>query len=62
MGAMASKKASSVSPVSCWMAAASAGEVSGPVATMTLSQSRRRQAGDLAALDGDERMLGERAA
>ena len=39
MGAMASKKASSVSPVSCWMAADSAGEVSGPVATMTLSQS-----------------------
>ena len=36
---MASKKASSVSPVSCWMAAASAGEVSGPVAMMTLSQS-----------------------
>ena len=39
MGAMASKKASSVSPVSCWMAADSAGEVSGPVAMMTLSQS-----------------------
>ena len=36
---MASKKASSLSPVSCWMAAASAGEVSGPVAMMTLSQS-----------------------
>ena len=39
MGAMASKKASSVSPVSFWMAADSAGEVSGPVATMTLSHS-----------------------
>ena len=39
MGAMASKKASSPSPVSCWMAADSAGEVSGPVAMMTLSQS-----------------------
>ena len=39
MGAMASKKASSVSPVSVWMAADSAGEVSGPVATMTLSHS-----------------------
>src|SRR5262245_59883101 len=39
IGAMASKKASSVSPVRPWMAADSAGEVSGPVATMTLSQS-----------------------
>ena len=39
MGAMASKKASSVSPVSLAMAAESAGEVSGPVATMTLSHS-----------------------
>ncbi len=39
MGAMASKKASSVSPVSFWMAADSAGEVSGPVAMMTLSHS-----------------------
>ena len=36
---MASKKASSPSPVSCWMAADSAGEVSGPVAMMTLSHS-----------------------
>ena len=39
MGAMASKKASSVSPVRVWMAAESAGEVSGPVATMTLAHS-----------------------
>ena len=39
MGAMASKKANSVSPVSFWMAAESAGDVSGPVATMTLSHS-----------------------
>ena len=39
MGAMASKKASSLLPVSCWMAAESAGEVSGPVAMITLSHS-----------------------
>ena len=36
---MASKKASASSPVSARIASASAGEVSGPVATMTLSQS-----------------------
>ena len=36
---MASKKASESSPVSLAIASASAGEVSGPVATMTLSQS-----------------------
>ena len=36
---MASKKASASSPVSSRIASASAGEVSGPVATMTLSQS-----------------------
>ncbi len=36
---MASKKASSASPVSAWMARASAGEVRGPVATMTLSHA-----------------------
>ncbi len=59
MGAMASKKASSLSPVSCWMAAESAGEVSGPVAMMTLVPFGRRQAGDLAALDGDQRVLGQ---
>ena len=58
---MASKKASSVSPVSFWMAAASAGEVSGPVATMTLVPLGRRQAGDLAALDRDQRVLRELA-
>ena len=39
IGAMASKKASASSPVSLRMAAARAGEVSGPVAMMTLSQS-----------------------
>ena len=39
IGAMASKKASAVSPVSAAIASASAGEVSGPVATMTLSHS-----------------------
>ena len=39
IGAIASKKASASSPVSWRMASASAGEVSGPVATMTLSQS-----------------------
>ncbi len=38
------------------MAAESAGEVSGPVAMMTLVPLRRRQARDLAALDGDERV------
>ena len=36
---MASKKASSASPVSDWMLAASAGEVRGPVATMTLDHA-----------------------
>jgi hypothetical protein len=39
MGAMASKKASASSPVIPRMASASAGEVSGPVAMMTLSHS-----------------------
>ena len=39
IGAMASKKASESSPVIRPMASASAGEVSGPVATITLSQS-----------------------
>ena len=39
MGAMASKKASESSPVSARSASASAGEVSGPVAMMTLSHS-----------------------
>ena len=38
------------------IASASAGEVSGPVATMTSVPLRRRQARDLAALDRDERM------
>ena len=57
---MASKKASSASPVSAWMARASAGEVRGPVATMTLSQSGggspRSLPGDL-----DQRMRLQRA-
>ncbi len=39
IGAMASKKASASSPVSVPIAAARAGEVRGPVATITLSQS-----------------------
>ena len=39
MGAMASKKASALSSVRSRMASASAGEVSGPVAMMTLDQS-----------------------
>jgi hypothetical protein len=39
IGAIASKKARSASPVRRRMASASAGEVRGPVATMTLSQS-----------------------
>ena len=39
IGAMASKKASADSSVSARIASASAGEVSGPVATMTESQS-----------------------
>ena len=39
IGAMASKNASASSPVSARIASASAGEVRGPVATMTLSQS-----------------------
>jgi hypothetical protein len=39
IGAMASKKASASSPVSLPIASAKAGEVSGPVATMTLSHS-----------------------
>ena len=60
IGAMASKKASSASPVSAPMASARAGEVRGPVATMTWSHSVRRQPGDLAALDCDERVRFER--
>ena len=43
------------------IASASAGEVSGPVATMTLVPVRRRQAGDLLARDRDQRMGFERA-
>ena len=39
MGAMASKKASDSSPLSVRIASASAGEVRGPVATITLSHS-----------------------
>ena len=39
---------------------ASAGEVSGPVAMMTLSQSAGGKAGDLFAADVDQRMGGER--
>ena len=43
------------------MAAHSAGEVSGPVATMTLSHSAGGRPAILAALDGDERMGAQRA-
>ena len=39
IGAIASKKASESSPVSARTKSASAGEVRGPVATITLSQS-----------------------
>ncbi len=57
---MASKKASAVSPVSAAIASASAGEVSGPVATMTLSHS----AGGRPAISPrailDQRMVRER--
>ena len=52
---MASKKASASSPVSARIVSASAGEVSGPVAMMTLSHSRRRRQNFLAA-DVDERL------
>ena len=48
---MASKNASASSPVSVRIASARAGEVSGPLATMTLSHSVRRQARDLLAYD-----------
>ncbi len=60
IGAMASKKASSSSPVSARMASASAGEVRGPVATIDAVPVGGRQAGDLAALDRDQRMRLER--
>ena len=59
IGAMASKNASAFSPVSCAIAAARAGEVSGPVAMMTLSHSGGRQR-DFAALERDQRMGGQR--
>ena len=59
IGAMASKKASAASSVSARIASARAGEVRGPVATITLIPVGRRQAGDLAARDGDEGMGGE---
>ena len=59
-GAMASKKARSRSPVSAPMAAASFGEVNGPVAMMTLVQSAGRQPVDLLAHDLDQRMGGDR--
>ena len=56
---MASKKASASSPVSARIASASAGEVRGPVATMTLSQSAGGS-GDFLAADVDERLAFER--
>ena len=44
------------SPVSCADGLASAGEVSGPVATMTLSHSAGGRPATSLALDGDQRM------
>ena len=61
IGAMASKKASSVSPVSCWMAADERRRRERPGGDDDAVPLGRRQAGDLAALDGDQRVLGERA-
>ena len=57
---MASKKASASSPVSSRIASASAGEVSGPVATMTLSHSAGGRPATSLALDRDQRMRLER--
>ena len=56
---MASKNASSASPVSDCTALASDGEVRGPVATMTLSQAAGGKPVDLLADDGDQRMARE---
>ncbi len=60
IGAMASKKASAASPVSAADGVGEAGEVSGPVAMMTLSHSAGGSAATLAALDRDQRMTVQR--
>ena len=60
IGAIASKKASASSPVSARIASASAGEVSGPVAMIDAVPVVRRQAGDFAALDANQRLGGDR--
>ncbi len=56
---MASKKASASSPVSARIVAARSGEVSGPVAMITLSQSSGGKR-DFAALERNERLRGQR--
>ena len=56
MGAMASKKLRDSSPVAFRMASARAGEVRGPVATMTLSQSSGGRPAISSRDDGDQRM------
>ena len=56
---MASKNASSASPDRARTASARAGEVRGPVATMTLSHSSGGRSGDLAAVDLDQRVGGQ---
>jgi chemotaxis methyl-accepting protein methylase len=59
IGAMASKKASESAPVRAWIAAASAGAVSGPVAMMAWSHSAGGSPVDLLANDGDQRVSSE---
>ena len=56
IGAMASKNASAASPVSARIVSASAGEVRGPVATITLSHSSRKLE-DFLAADLDQRLV-----
>ena len=60
IGAIASKNASAFSSVSSRIASASGAEVRGPVATMTLRQSARRQAVDFGAADLDPGVVVER--
>ena len=60
IGAIASKKASESSPVSARIDSASVAEVSGPVATIDAVPVLRRQAGDLAALDPNQRLALDR--
>ena len=58
-GAIASKKARSASPLSAPIPAASAGEVSGPVATMTLSQSSGGRPSTSSRRSSYQRMTGD---